>query len=162
MILLRSLPRGSVHAVMPQYVPVDTVICFRASIPLVVAVLDYLMMGRELPKLRSWLALTGASPASDRCTSRLCSILPCTWLMLSPCDAGVLVGAAIYTHHDVFFTVTGYVWLASWYILCIVDALLMKKITDTVPMSTFSRTLYNVCPKPWSAGSSCIDSLQSP
>ena len=42
-----------------QYVPVDTVICFRASIPLVVSVLDYLLMGRELPKLRSWLALTG-------------------------------------------------------------------------------------------------------
>ena len=44
-----------------QYVPVDTVICFRASIPLVVAVLDYLLMGRELPTPRSWVALTGAS-----------------------------------------------------------------------------------------------------
>ena len=43
-----------------------------------------------------------------------------------------------------FFSVRGYVWLGAWYTLCMVDALLMKKITDTVPMSTWSRTLYNV------------------
>lgn len=54
------------RVVTPQYVPVDTVICFRASIPLVVSVLDYLMMGRELPKLRSWLALSGAPPNTHR------------------------------------------------------------------------------------------------
>lgn len=58
--------------------------------------------------------------------------------------AGVLLGAAFYTHHDIFFSTIGYVWLAAWYTLCMVDALLMKKITDTVPMSTWSRTLYNV------------------
>ena len=60
----------------------------------------------------------------------------------------VLVGAAVYTHHDVYFSFIGYFWLAAWYILCMVDALLMKKITDTVPMTTFSRTLYNVCTNP--------------
>lgn len=42
-----------------MFVPVDTAICIRES---VVAVLDYLMMGRELPKLRTWPALTGAYP----------------------------------------------------------------------------------------------------
>ncbi len=43
-----------------QYVPVDTIICFRASIPLVVAVLESAYMGRELPSPRSWAALFGA------------------------------------------------------------------------------------------------------
>ena len=61
--VLASIPRDRpVRVTLLQYVPVDTVICFRASIPLVVSVLDYLMMGRELPRLRSWLALTGARP----------------------------------------------------------------------------------------------------
>lgn len=43
----------------PQYVPVDTIICFRASIPLVVSVIEFLFLGRELPTLRSWISLTG-------------------------------------------------------------------------------------------------------
>lgn len=42
-----------------QYVPVDTVICARASMPLVIAVIEYMFLGRELPSLRSWLALSG-------------------------------------------------------------------------------------------------------
>ena len=33
---------------------------------------------------------------------------------------------------------------AGWYALCMVDALLMKQVADTVPMTTWSRTLYNV------------------
>lgn len=50
-----------------QYVPVDTIICFRASIPLVVAIIEYIFLGRELPTLRSWISLTGAAPASCSC-----------------------------------------------------------------------------------------------
>jgi solute carrier family 35 len=46
-----------------QYVPVDTIICFRASIPLVVAVIEYFFLGRELLNLRSWVALVGAQLA---------------------------------------------------------------------------------------------------
>ena len=44
-----------------QYVPVDTIICFRASIPLVVAIIEYIFLGRELPTLRSWISLSGAA-----------------------------------------------------------------------------------------------------
>ena len=47
-----------------QYVPVDTIICFRASIPLVIAVIEFVYMGRELPSPRSWAALFGAALTS--------------------------------------------------------------------------------------------------
>ena len=42
-----------------QYVPVDTIICFRASCPLVIAIIEYFYLDRELPSTRSWLALFG-------------------------------------------------------------------------------------------------------
>ena len=42
-----------------QYVPVDTIICFRASCPIVIAVIEFLYLGRELPSLRSWASLLG-------------------------------------------------------------------------------------------------------
>lgn len=48
-----------------QYVPVDTIICFRASIPLVIAVIEFVYMGRELPSPRSWAALFGAALTSS-------------------------------------------------------------------------------------------------
>ena len=51
---------GSVPA---QYVPVDTIICFRASMPLVIAVIEWLYMGRELPSARSWASMLSAQPA---------------------------------------------------------------------------------------------------
>ena len=70
----------------------------------------------------------------------------CTYLTQTVCCAAVLIGAAFYTHHDVYFSAIGYFWLGAWYMLCMGDALLMKKITETVPMTTFSRTLYNVRP----------------
>ena len=46
-----------------QYVPVDTIICFRASMPLVIAVIEWLYMGRELPSARSWASMLSAQPA---------------------------------------------------------------------------------------------------
>jgi hypothetical protein len=45
-----------------QYVPVDTIICFRASCPLVIAIIEYFYLDRELPSTRSWLALLGNAP----------------------------------------------------------------------------------------------------
>lgn len=35
----------------------ETIIVFRACVPIVVALLDWAFMGRQLPSLRSWLAL---------------------------------------------------------------------------------------------------------
>ncbi len=42
-----------------QYVPVDTIICFRASCPIVIAIIEFLYLGRELPSFRSWASLLG-------------------------------------------------------------------------------------------------------
>ena len=47
-----------------QYVPVDTIICFRASCPIVIAVIEFLYLGRELPSFRSWASLLGEMLAS--------------------------------------------------------------------------------------------------
>ncbi len=63
--------------------------------------------------------------------------------MLSP-PAGVLVGAIAYTYNDIFFSPRGYVWVGLWYALCVVDSVIMKHVADTVPMTTWSRTYYNV------------------
>ncbi len=64
----------------PQYVPVDTIICFRASIPLVVAVLESAYMGRELPSPRSWAALLGAPRSTPASTCLACNHW--TWIMI--------------------------------------------------------------------------------
>ena len=48
-----------------QYVPVDTIICFRASCPIVIAIIEFLYLGRELPSLRSWASLLGEDCASS-------------------------------------------------------------------------------------------------
>lgn len=69
-----------------KHVPVDTIICFRASTPLVIAVIEYFHLGRELPSARSWLAL-----------------------------GGVFAGVTAYTAADANFTAAGYAWLAIWY-----------------------------------------------
>ncbi len=56
----------------------------------------------------------------------------------------MLFGAAVYTHADLHYSPIGYAWLSGWYTLSVVDALLMKRITETLAMSTWSRTFYNV------------------
>ncbi|KAK9834889.1 hypothetical protein WJX81_006759 [Elliptochloris bilobata] len=96
-----------------KYVPVDTIICFRASMPLVIAVIEWLYMGRELPSLRSWAS------------------------MLS-----VLAGVAVYTAADVHFTVLGYAWVAIWYAFGVFEMVYVKRVVDSVPMTTWSRTYY--------------------
>ena len=36
------------------------------------------------------------------------------------------------------------VQVGLWYTLCVVDSVIMKHVADTVPMTTWSRTYYNV------------------
>ncbi len=59
----------------------------------------------------------------------------------------MLVGAIAYTYNDIFFSRQGYVWVFLWYTLCVVDSVIMKHVADTVPMTTWSRTYYNVRPE---------------
>ena len=96
-----------------RYVPVDTIICFRASTPLVIAVIEYFYLGRELPSARSWAAL-----------------------------GGVFAGVVAYAAADVHFTPAGYAWLAIWYTFAVAEMVWVKKVVDTVAMSTWGRTFY--------------------
>ena len=56
-----------------QYVPVDTIICFRASCPIVIAIIEFLYLGRELPSLRSWASLLGENSLHPEAPTRLTS-----------------------------------------------------------------------------------------
>lgn len=96
-----------------SYVPVDTIICFRASMPLVIACIEYVFMGRELPSPRSWCAL-----------------------------AGVFVGVTAYTAVDIHFSVTGYVWLTIWYACAVAEMVFVKQVVDSVRVTTWSRSYY--------------------
>ncbi|CAL5222546.1 g4924 [Coccomyxa viridis] len=96
-----------------RYVPVDTIICFRASCPIVIAVIEFLYLGRELPSFRSWASLLG-----------------------------VFAGVTAYTWQDVNFTVVGYVWIIIWYTFAVFEMVYVKKVVDTVKMTTWSRTYY--------------------
>ena len=96
-----------------SYVPVDTIICFRASMPLVIACIEYIFMGRELPSTRSWCAL-----------------------------GGVLVGVTCYTAVDIHFNFIGYVWLGMWYACAVGEMVFVKHVVDSVHMSTWSRSYY--------------------
>lgn len=59
-------------------------------------------------------------------------------------NVGVFGGVAVYTLHDIHFTVVGYVWLAIWYSFAIFEMVYVKKVVDTVEMTTWSRTYYQV------------------
>lgn len=58
--------------------------------------------------------------------------------------AGVFGGVAMYTIHDIHFTVAGYVWLGVWYSFAVFEMVYVKKVVDTVEMTTWSRTYYQV------------------
>lgn len=66
-----------------QYVPVDTIICFRASCPIVIAIIEFFYLGRELPSLRSWASLIGENSAPPQrilvCISLALYAMCCAW-----------------------------------------------------------------------------------
>ena len=57
---------------------------------------------------------------------------------------GVFVGVAAYTWHDVNFTTLGYVWISIWYTFTIFEIVYVKKVVDSVKMTTWTRTYYQV------------------
>lgn len=52
----------------------------------------------------------------------------------------------VYTFHDIHFTVIGYVWIGIWYFFAVFEMVYVKKVVDTVQMTTWSRTYYQVRP----------------
>ena len=82
-----------------QYSNVETLIVFRASTPLAVSVFDYLVLDRELPSARSFAALVG-----------------------------ITFGACVYVWHDTGFELRGYVWVALWFSVFVLDQVFVKYV----------------------------------
>mmetsp|Transcript_31708 Transcript_31708/g.70492 ORF Transcript_31708/g.70492 Transcript_31708/m.70492 type:complete len:340 (+) Transcript_31708:293-1312(+) len=96
-----------------QHSNVETFITFRSSTPLVLSILDYWFLGRELPNAKSWGCLV------------------------------VLFMASIgYVLVDSSFNVMGYSWLAVWYGFFVFDQVYVKYVCDTTVMSNWSRVYY--------------------
>lgn len=96
-----------------QRVPVDTFVCFRASSPLVVSLLEYMFLGRELPSARS-----------------------CAAMLL------IVGGVVWYFLQESSFDVHGYGWLAVWYCCTIAEMVVVKKVITEVKMTTWGRSYY--------------------
>jgi len=97
-----------------QYANVETFIVFRASTPIVIAVLDYLFLGRELPNFRS-----------------------CASIMV------LVIGAVFYVLNDSAFRVKGYIWVGIWFVIFCFDQLYIKHVVDTVKVnSNWGRVFY--------------------
>jgi GDP-mannose transporter len=96
-----------------QYCNVETFIVFRASMPVILSVLDYLFLGRTLPSLRSAF-----------------------------CLLGLLVGATSYALTENGFEVKGYMWIAIWYVVFCIDFAYIKHVVQSVKMTTYGRVYY--------------------
>lgn len=96
-----------------QYANVETFIVFRSSTPILIAMLDYAFLGREMPNARSWLSL----------------VL-------------LLFGAMGYVMVDADFEVRAYMWVALWFVVFAFDQVYIKYVCDTVPMTSWGRVYY--------------------
>jgi solute carrier family 35 len=69
-----------------------------------------------------------------------------TYTMLCTClfVAGVLGGVTAYTWNDINFSPIGYLWIAIWYSFATFEMVYVKRVCDTVDMSTWSRSFYQV------------------
>merc|ERR1712205_264930 len=86
-----------------QYANVETFIVFRASTPIIVSVCDFIFLGRELPRAKSWLSLIG-----------------------------LVGGAYLYVASDHQFHVTGYYWVCVWYMVFCFDQVYIKHVITKV------------------------------
>ena len=98
-----------------QYANVETFIVFRSSTPVAISLLEYLYQGREMPTFRGWLCLG--------------------WMV---------AGAAAYTYTDAAFKVSGYSWVAVWYVVFVFDQIYVKHVVSSVKMeSMWGRVYYS-------------------
>jgi len=96
-----------------QYANVETFIVFRSSTPILIAFLDYVFLGRQLPNLRSWLSL-----------------------------AAILMGAIAYVFTDSNFEVKAYSWVAAWFVVFAFDQVYIKFAVDNVKLTAWGRSYY--------------------
>lgn len=96
-----------------EHASIETVIVFRASTPIAVAIADFVFLGRELPQAQSWVALLG-----------------------------VVMGSLGYFIMDNAHHISGYLWLCVWYVFFCFDQVFIKHAIDTVPVSNLERVFY--------------------
>jgi GDP-mannose transporter len=96
-----------------QYANVETFIVCRTSTPLLIAPLDYLCLGRELPSPRSLISLTFTT-----------------------------IGAIGYLLTDKGFQIIAYEWIAVWVVVLTIDMVYIKYVIETVPMTSWGRVYY--------------------
>lgn len=96
-----------------QYANVETFIVFRSSTPLIISLLDYVYLGRELPSCRSWA-----------------------------CLIALTLGSVGYVISDHGFRLRAYIWVVVWYCFFLFDAIYIKYVCDTVEMSAWGRVYY--------------------
>lgn len=108
--LLRFLPAAIVFAATMftnmntlRHANVETLIVFRASTPLALSVLDWLVLGRELP-----------------CARSCASLLAC------------VCGALGYVAFDAGWNPRAFAWVAAWYGVFIADQVLVKYIFNSL------------------------------
>ena len=97
-----------------QHANVETFIVFRASTPLLIGIAEWHFLGRELPNLRSTLAILA-----------------------------LIAGSCLYVATDAHYHVRGYMWVGIWYVIFSFDQLYIKHAVDTVKMrSNWGRVFY--------------------
>lgn len=95
------------------YSNVETFITFRSSTPFVLAVLEWMFLGRKLPGSRSILSI-----------------------------ALLIVSCAGYTYYDQGFRLEAYTWLLIWYAFMAFEACYVKYHCDNVNMTNWGRVYY--------------------
>ncbi|XRB17740.1 sugar phosphate transporter domain-containing protein [Pseudoscourfieldia marina] len=96
-----------------QRVPLDTFVCLRSSTPLVISMLEWYLLGRRFPSLRSLLGMLV-----------------------------IVLGVVQYVRLDVNFDYEGYAWIVVWYMINIADMIWIKHIFNNVSMTTWERSYY--------------------
>lgn len=96
-----------------QLAPVDTFICLRSTTPLILAVLDYFFLGRDLPSAKSFASLIG-----------------------------IAMGVVMYVNIDSNFSVQAYLWIVVWYVVSIFEIIYVKHLVSSIAMTTWGQTYY--------------------
>lgn len=96
-----------------QYANVETFIVFRSSTPILIALMDFCFLGRQLPNARSWAALIA-----------------------------IVCGALAYVYNDSNFEVRAYGWVMAWYMVFAFDQIYIKYAVDSVKLTPWGRSYY--------------------
>mmetsp|Transcript_31562 Transcript_31562/g.50640 ORF Transcript_31562/g.50640 Transcript_31562/m.50640 type:complete len:315 (-) Transcript_31562:263-1207(-) len=96
-----------------QFANVETFIVFRSSTPILIALMDYVFLGRQLPNARSWASLFA-----------------------------IVCGALAYVYTDSNFEVRAYGWVTAWYVVFAFDQIYIKYAVDSVKLTAWGRSYY--------------------